>query len=68
MKTQQLIGIALLVLGLILLFFGYQASQGLEDQVSEAFTGNYTDATMLYWIAGAVSAVVGLVMLLFGKK
>lgn len=68
MKTQQLIGIVLLVLGLLLLFFGYRASQGLEDQVSEALTGNYTDATMFYWIAGGVSAVVGLVMLLFGKK
>ncbi|WP_410473550.1 DUF3185 family protein [Guyparkeria sp. TX1] len=68
MKTQQIIGLALLVLGLILLFFGYQASQGLEDQLSEAFTGEYTDNTMIYWIAGGVSAVVGLVMLVAGKK
>ncbi|MFW5955080.1 MAG: DUF3185 family protein [Guyparkeria sp.] len=65
MKMQQLIGIALLVLGLILLYFGYQASQGLDDQISEALTGEYTDNTMLYWIAGGVSAVVGLVMLLW---
>ncbi|WP_322522328.1 DUF3185 family protein [Guyparkeria halophila] len=68
MKTQQIIGLALLVLGLILLFFGYQASQGLEDQLSEAVTGEYTDNTMIYWIAGGVSAVVGLAMLAFGKK
>ncbi|MFI9654557.1 DUF3185 family protein [Guyparkeria sp. GHLCS8-2] len=68
MKTQQIIGIALLVLGLVLLFFGYQASQGLEDQLSEAFTGEYTDNTMIYWIAGGVSVVVGLVMLVAGKK
>ena len=63
MKGRQLIGIALLVLGLILLYFGYESSQGLDDQVSEALTGEYTDATMFYWIGGGVSAVVGLVML-----
>ncbi len=68
MKTQQIIGIALLVLGLILLFFGYQASQGLDDQVAEALTGEFTDETMFYWIAGGVSAVVGLAMLVFGRK
>ncbi|MFP4251210.1 MAG: DUF3185 family protein [Guyparkeria sp.] len=68
MKTQQIIGLALLVLGLILLFFGYQASQGLDDQVAEAVTGEFTDETMLYWIAGGVSTVVGLVLLVFGKK
>ena len=42
MKAQQLVGIALLVLGLILLYFGYESSQGLDDQVSEALTGEYT--------------------------
>ncbi|HSH85038.1 MAG TPA: DUF3185 family protein [Guyparkeria sp.] len=68
MKPQQLIGLGLLVLGLILLFFGYQSSQGLDDQVTEALTGEYTDSTMFYWIAGAVSAVVGVVMLAIGRK
>ena len=42
MKGQRLIGIALLVLGLILLYFGYQSSQGIDDQVSEALTSEYT--------------------------
>ncbi|KTG16269.1 MULTISPECIES: DUF3185 family protein [unclassified Guyparkeria] len=68
MKGQQLIGVALLVLGLILLYFGYESSQGLDDQVSEALTGEYTEGTMFYWIAGGVSAVVGLVMLVARKK
>jgi len=68
MKRQQLIGIALLVLGLILLYFGYQSSQGLDSQVAEALTGEPTDDTVMYWVAGGVSAVVGLVMLLTGRR
>ncbi|MCL7743666.1 DUF3185 family protein [Guyparkeria hydrothermalis] len=68
MKGQQLIGIGLLVLGLLLLYFGYESSQGLDDQLSKEFTGEYTENTMLYMIGGGVSAVVGLVMLVAGKK
>lgn len=68
MKGQQLVGIALLVLGLILLYFGYESSQGLDDQLSKEFTGEYTENTMFYWIGGGVSAVVGLVMLVASKK
>ena len=63
MNTKRLIGIALLVVGLVLLYFGYQSSQGLDDQISEALTGEYTDTTMWYWILGAASAVVGLVLI-----
>jgi hypothetical protein len=63
MNTKRLIGVALLVVGLVLLYFGYQSSQGLDDQISEALTGEYTDTTMWYWILGAASAVVGLVLI-----
>ena len=63
MHAKRLIGIALLVLGLILLFLGYQSSQGWDDQISEAITGEYTDTTVWYWVTGGVSTVVGLVMI-----
>lgn len=64
MNTNKLIAIVLLVLGAILLYMGYQSSQGLDDQVSEAFTGNFTDQTMWYLIGGGISAVAGLVMIM----
>lgn len=63
MHMKRLIGIALLVVGLVLLYLGYQSSQGLDDQISEAVTGEFTDSTVWYWILGAVSSVVGIVML-----
>jgi drug/metabolite transporter (DMT)-like permease len=63
MSTKRLIGIALLVAGIILLVLGYQSSQGLDDQITEAITGEFTDRTLWYWISGGISSVLGLVFL-----
>lgn len=60
------ISIALLVVGIILLFLAYQSSQGLDDQVTEAVTGNFTNSTIWFLILGIVSAVTGVGMLLLG--
>ena len=64
MSTNKIIGIILLVLGAVLIFFGLNATEAPLEEVTEAVTGNYTDETMYYLIGGAVSAVLGLVMLL----
>lgn len=66
--NSKILGIVLLVVGLILLFFAYQSSQGLDDQVSEAFTGSFTDSTIWFMILGAASAVAGAGLLVFGKS
>lgn len=63
MSSNKLIGLVLLVVGIILLYFGYQSSQGLDDQISEAVTGNFTDSTIWYYLLGGVSSVAGLVFL-----
>lgn len=64
MATNQLVGIILVVLGVVLLYFGWQASQSMADQVSESFTGRFTDNTMWYIIGGAVSLAAGAFMTL----
>lgn len=68
MTTYRVLALVLLVVGLILLFLAYQASQSLGDQVSEAFTGQFTDSTTWFLILGAASAVAGAGMLMFGKS
>lgn len=68
MSTQKIVGIVLLVVGLILLYFGWQSTGGFAEEVHEAFTGRYTDETMRYLIGGGAAAVVGLALLAFGKK
>jgi hypothetical protein len=68
MMDNRILAIVLLVVGLILLFFAYQSSQSLGDQVTEAVTGRFTDSTTWLLILGAASAVAGVGLLLFGNK
>lgn len=65
--NSKLLGIILLVVGVILLIFGWNASQSLGDQVTETLTGRFTDETMWFIISGAVAVVVGAFLAL-GKK
>lgn len=67
MASNGILAIVLLVVGLILLFFAYQSSQSVGDQVTEALTGRFTDSTIWFLILGAASAAAGVGMLLFGK-
>ena len=64
MNQNKIIGIVLLVIGAIALYFGFNATNAPMEEVTEAFTGRYSDQTMLYLIGGAVAGVAGLVMLL----
>lgn len=67
MSNTQIIGIVLLVVGAILLYFGYQASQSISEQVVETLTGRYTDSTTWYFILGGAAAVGGIVLLAFRR-
>lgn len=62
--TMKLIGIALIVIGLGLAFWGYQLSGSLGSQLTEAVTGSHTDQVMTRYIGGAASFVVGLYLLI----
>jgi hypothetical protein len=64
---SKLIGLVLLVVGIGLLYFGYQASQSVGNQLTETLTGRFTDETMWYLIGGAAAAVAGA-FLTFVKK
>lgn len=57
---DKVISIAILVVGVILLYFGYQESQSVASEVSEAFTGQPTDNSIWFIVSGAVLAIIGL--------
>ncbi|MDP4547115.1 DUF3185 family protein [Marinobacter sp. MDS2] len=67
MGSSKLIGIVLLVVGVILLYFGYQSTQSVGNQLTEAVSGRFTDETMWYLIGGAAITVAGA-FLTFLKK
>lgn len=64
---NKLVGIVLLVVGIILLYFGYQAYDSAASEVSQAVTGETTDEAMWYLIGGAIAVVVGLYGIIKGK-
>lgn len=68
MAGNKTLGLVLLVVGLILLFFAYQSSQSLGDQVSEAITGRFTESTTLYMLLGAAATAAGAGLLFFGRR
>jgi hypothetical protein len=68
MGTKKIAGIVLLVVGVVLLYFGFQATDAPLEQARETLTGDYSDQTMIYLIGGAAAAVAGLLLVLFGGR
>lgn len=55
------LSIALLVIGVILLIMGFNASQSVGSEVSEAVRGTPTDRSIWLIIGGAAAAIIGAV-------
>ena len=56
---QKAIGVACLVVGVMLLVWGYNISHTVGSQVKEAITGSPTDRSMYFYIGGAVLSIFG---------
>lgn len=59
MSGARVVGIVLLAVGVVLLYFGYNASQSVGSQLSSAFSGSMSDKAMMFYVGGAVLAAVG---------
>lgn len=68
MSPQNIAGIVLLAVGIILFVMGMNASNSFVDQANEALTGRYTDKTTWYIIGGAASGLIGLMLVLVGMR
>jgi len=63
MNTRA-IGLAMLVIGVILVVYGINASDSVTSEVKEAFTGTPTDKSIWLLVGGATLGIVGLFMTL----
>jgi uncharacterized protein YjeT (DUF2065 family) len=64
LSAMKIVGIALVVAGIGLAFWGYQLSGSVSSQITHAFTGSDPDKVMTFYIGGAVSLVVGVYLLI----
>jgi hypothetical protein len=67
MASQRFIGLVLLVVGLILLYFGWQSSETFGEQLKEGVTGRFSNETMWYLIGGAAATVGGAFLAFFRR-
>lgn len=56
------IGIALLVVGIVLVGYGLNASDSASSGISRVFTGAPTNKTLWLLLGGIASAIVGAVL------
>lgn len=67
MTSQNFTGVVLLVVGVVLLYFGWQSSETFGEQLKEGVTGRFTDETMWYLIGGAAMTIGGGFLVFFRR-
>lgn len=67
MVAAKLSGLILLVLGVFLLYFGWQSTGSAADQVTQTLAARFTDDTMWFLVGGAFVAISGA-FLLFSRR
>jgi hypothetical protein len=65
---NNIIGLAIFALGIVLLIFGFNESHSLGSDLSRTFTGNPTDRSMWMIAGGVLSVVAGLFLAIRGRK
>jgi len=65
---NNIAGLALFALGVVLLIFGFNEAHSFSSDVSRTFTGNPTDRSMWLIGCGAVAVIVGLVLAIRNRR
>jgi hypothetical protein len=65
---NNIVGLAIFALGVVLLIFGFNESHSFGSDVSRFFTGNPTDRSLWLIVGGAVAVITGLAMTIFGRR
>jgi hypothetical protein len=65
---NNIVGLAILALGIVLLVFGLKESHSFSSDVSRFFTGNPTDRSMWMIVGGVVTVIAGLFLAITGMR
>jgi multisubunit Na+/H+ antiporter MnhB subunit len=68
MKPGQVTGAVIFAVGIVLLYFAYNASNAPVDQITNAITGRFTSQTMWYLFGGVAAAIGGGLLFLVGQR
>ena len=62
--VKTALGLALVVIGVGLVYWGYDLSGSIRSQLTQTISGSEPDKVMMCYVGGAASLVVGLFLLL----
>lgn len=65
---NNIVGLAIFALGVVLLIFGFNESHSFSSDVSRAFTGNPTDRSIWMIVGGGAAVVGGLILAVRGRR
>ena len=65
---NRIAGIVVLVVGILLVGWGLQASDSLGSRISRVFTNEPTDRTIYLLVGGALMAAVGASLTFYPRK
>ncbi len=65
---NNIAGLMLFALGVVLLIFGFNESRSFGSDVSRFFSGNPTDKSIWLIAGGAVAVIAGLVLAMRGAR
>jgi hypothetical protein len=65
---NNIFGLAILALGIVLLVFGFNESHSFSSNVSRTFTGNPTDRAIWFILGGAIAVITGLFLTVRSSK
>lgn len=60
---NKLTGVALLVVGGLLILWGYNESESLGSHLTRLFSGNPTQNTLFYYLGGGLCLLLGAINL-----
>lgn len=61
---MRIVGLVVLIVGIVLLVWGYQAYESMGSQLEEVFTGSPSEKSIWLMAAGAVCSAVGATLFL----
>jgi hypothetical protein len=59
MKVCRVIGVGLVALGIVLLYYGYALTQSPVDKIYKTATGKYTTHTLQHLVGGVAAVLSG---------
>ena len=65
---NNIMGLAIFALGVVLLIFGFNESHSFSSDVSRTFTGNPTNHSMWMITGGAVAVIGGIALAISGRR